>query len=252
MWKSLLFVGLLIPAVWAGDARLVKVTTTDDLGITAAYYPVVSNSAPAVLLVHGLGKSRDEWAKIAPVLQRNGIACLAVDLRGHGDSQRRLTADGPQLIDYRSFGAKDFQDMLLDLNAAFDWLSEQPGLDRHRIGIVGAGFGANLALRYAAFNEEINAILVFSPTLRSQEIRTDTIITKLGKRPLRIVVASGDRNSFESSKQLLKLRKDAGQSFEENELTATTGSLHGTQLVTGVKELSNVVFGWLLQALQSR
>ncbi|MCG3148372.1 MAG: hypothetical protein PCFJNLEI_01815 [Verrucomicrobiae bacterium] len=233
----------------AGGVRVIRVTTTDDLAISATYYPVEMPAAPAVLLVHALGKNRDEWAAIAPVLQRNGIAALALDLRGHGDSTRRLTADGPQLVDYRSFRAKDYHDMLLDINAAFEWLSEQPGIATEQIGVVGAKLGANLALRYAAINEDIAAILIFSPTLNSQDIRTDKIITKIGKRPLRIAVASGDANSFLAAKQLLKLRKDAGQAVTESEITVSTGTLQGTELITGVAGLSEAVFSWLQRAL---
>ncbi|MEI6082858.1 MAG: alpha/beta fold hydrolase [Verrucomicrobiota bacterium] len=237
-------------AVNAGTARSINVTATDDLGIAATYYPVESNNAPAVVLLHSLGKNRDEWSGIAPALQRNGIAALAIDLRGHGESKRRLTADGPQLVDYHSFKPQDYQDMLMDINAAFDWLAEQPGINKQRIGIVGANLGANLALRYSAFNEDIAAILVFSPGLIIQDVRTDTIITKIGKRPLHIAVASEDRGSLLSSKRLLELRKKAGQAVEENELTVCTGNLQGTAIVTGTKGMPVVVFGWLDRALQ--
>jgi len=234
----------------AGTARPVRLTTTDDLGIAGTYYPVESNNAPAVILLHALGKNREEWAGIAPALQRNGIAAVAIDLRGHGESTRRLTADGALLVDYRSFKPKDFQDMLMDINAAFDWLAEQPGIDKTRIGIVGAGLGANLALRYSAFNEDVAALLALSPGLAIQEIRADTIMTKIGKRPLRIAVASGDTYGFTSAKRLLQLRKDFGQAVEENELTVCTGELQGTAIITGTKGMPEVVFGWLYRVLQ--
>lgn len=239
-------------AVWpvqAGTTRLIQLTTSDDLGIGATYYPIESNNAPAVIVLHAFGKNRDEWAGIAPALQRNGIAVLALDLRGHGTSTRRLTADGAQSIDYHSFHPKDFQDMLLDINAAFDWLAEQPGLDKHRIGVVGANLGANLSLQYAAINDEIAAVLVFSPRLNIHEVRTDTIITKVGKRPLRLVVASEDEPSLLAAKRLLELRKQAGQARETTELTVCTGNLQGTEIVTGTKDMPAVVFGWLQRML---
>jgi dienelactone hydrolase len=237
-------------SVNAGTTRHIQFTATDDLGIAATYYPVESNNVPAVILLHALGKSRDEWAGIAPALQRNGIAALAIDLRGHGTSTRRLTAEGAQPVDFHSFQRKDFQDMLLDINAAFDWLTEQPGIDKLRIGVVGASLGANLALRYAAFNEDVAAILVFSPGLVLQEIRTDTIITKIGKRPIRIAVASEDESSFPAAKKLLELRRQAAQALEENELTVCTGNLQGTAIITGTKDMPIVVFSWLQRVLR--
>jgi dienelactone hydrolase len=234
----------------AGVVRNFRVTTTDDIGITGTYYPVDPSPAPAVILVHGLAKSREDWEGIAPVLQRNGIAAVTFDLRGHGGSTRRLTADGPQLVDYRNFRPRDFHDMLLDLNAVYDWLADQPGIDRHRIGILGANLGANLALRYAAVNEDIAAVLLFSPALKPQDVKPDNSILKLGPRPLRIVVARGDADSFQATKKLLQLRKDAGQAVEASEITASTGSLQGSDLIRGVEGLPEVVFGWLQRALR--
>jgi len=224
---------------------------SDDLSLVATYYPVETNAGPAVILLHSYGKKRDEWNDIAPLLQRNGIAALAIDLRGHGESTRRLTADGPQLVDVHNFQPRDFQDMLLDINIAFDWLVQQPGIDKHHIAIVGSDLGANLALRYGAFNEDIVAFVLVSPSIINHNVRADDVIGKIGKRPLRIVIARDDAFVFESTNHLLELRKQAGQSLGDDELIVTTGYLHGTPLLTGVKGLTAQVFGWLQQILQS-
>ena len=76
----------------AEPPRVVRLTTADDVGVLADFYTATTNPAPAVLLLHSLGKSRDEWDGIPPLLQRVGFAVLAIDLRGHGESTRRLTA----------------------------------------------------------------------------------------------------------------------------------------------------------------
>src|SRR2546427_6730510 len=111
---------------FAEPPRVVRLTTADDVGVFADFYAATTNPAPAVLLLHSLGKARDEWAGFAPLLQRVGFAVLAIDLRGHGESSRRLTADGPHLVDFNTFAPRDFAAMLLDVNAAFDWLASQP------------------------------------------------------------------------------------------------------------------------------
>src|SRR5512137_616212 len=112
-------------ALAAENSRLVRLTAHDDLGLVGAYFPVETTNAPAVLLLHSFGKDRTEWDAIAPMLQRNGLAVLALDLRGHGESSRRLTADGPELVDYHKLRPDDYRDMLLDINKAFDWLAAQ-------------------------------------------------------------------------------------------------------------------------------
>jgi len=229
--------------------RVVRLTTADDVGIYAAFYPPQTNPAPAVLLLHSLGKSRDEWALLAPLLQQVGFAVLAIDFRGHGESTRRVTARGLQSVDFNSFTSRDYAALLLDVNVAFDWLADQPGVDARRIGIAGSSLGANLALRYAVVNDEIAALLLLSPGLVYHEIRTDDVIGKTGSRPLRIVVSRDDPFAFESAKRLVELRNAGGPSTRSNELTVCTGFLHGAAMLTGVKDLTGVVVAWLRQAL---
>ena len=240
---------VLIGQAGAENARPVRLMTRDDLELAAVYYPVATNSAAAVLLLHGYGKSNEEWGPVAPLFQMNDIAVLAIDLRGHGDSTRRLTANGIKTVDYRNFSPQDFTDMLLDVNQAYDWLASQPGIDKHRIAVIGSSIGANLALRYAAFNDEVTGLVLLSPGLFYQNLRTDDVITRFGKRPLCIVVGLDDSFAFESSRNLIELRQRAGQAVVSNELITCSGNLHGVELLTGVKELSGVVFGWLENVL---
>ena len=222
----------------------------DDLELAATYYAVTNKPAPAVLLIHSLGKNREEWLLVPALFQMNGVAVLALDLRGHGESTRRLSATGIETVDYHNFQLQQYRDMLLDINLAYDWLAKQPGIDKQRIALVGSTFGANLALRYAAFNDEVAALLLLSPGFSYQGMRTDDVIVGLHKRPLRIVVSRDDAYAFESAKRMLDLRRLAGQAAESNELIACTGDLQGAAMLTGVKELSGVVFSWLDEVLQ--
>ena len=90
----LLGASLALPAR-AQTARAIRLTTADGIGIIGTYYPAQTDIAPAVLLLHGLGQTRTDWTAFARLLQQNGIAALAIDLRGHGESTRRVTAAGP-------------------------------------------------------------------------------------------------------------------------------------------------------------
>ena len=234
----------------ADTVRTIRLMTREDLELSAAYYPAVStNTAAAVLLLHSLGQTKSEWDTVPVLFQRNGIAVLTFDLRGHGESNRRLTANGVETVDYRKFGPQDYKDMLLDINQAYDWLASQPGIDKHRIAIIGSSLGSNLALRYAAYNDEVAALILLSPTLFFQGLRTDDVITGFGKRPLRIAVSRDDALAYESAKYLIELRQRAGQAVESNELVTCSGQLRGAAMLTGVKELSGVVFSWLEQVL---
>ena len=229
--------------------RTIRLTTMDDVGIVGTFYQVQGDSVPAVLLLPGYTKTRDEWAAFASYLQRNGIAALTIDLRGQGDSTRQVTAQGVQALNQQQFTTRDFQNMQLDVEAAASWLEDQPGIKKDRIAIAGASVGANVALRYAAVNEDIAAILLLSPGINYKGLRTDDVVTSLGSRPLRIVVSRYDSFAFESSKRLVEIRKDAGQVADEKELTVCSGNFHGAEMLTGVKKLPEILLAWFQQVL---
>ena len=58
-----------------------------------------------VILAHGGGQTRRAWKKISTLLAGHGFRAIAIDLRGHGDS------------DWASDGAYDIADFASDLLA---------------------------------------------------------------------------------------------------------------------------------------
>jgi pimeloyl-ACP methyl ester carboxylesterase len=88
-------------------------------------------SGTPVLLLHGLASNARIWERTAPALALGGLAPLALDLRGHGLSDR--PSDG-----------YDWATVTEDLRQA----SRTLGLDRPLV--VGHSWGAGLALHLAA------------------------------------------------------------------------------------------------------
>jgi dienelactone hydrolase len=235
-----------VPSFASADThRTVHLHTTDDVSIIGTYYPVRQTPAPAVLLIHSVGRERSTWDVFARLLQQNGLGALAIDLRGHGESIRKLTANGAVTLDLRNFTGRDYQDMLLDVEAAVDWLQAQPETDRKHIALVGESLGANIALRYAAINEDLAALVAFSPGINYHGVRTDDVVSKLGSIPVRIFVSQDDPFAFESCKRLVEIQKEAGVAVATNELTICTGNLHGSDMLLGVRNLPQIVLAWL-------
>ncbi|MCX4242961.1 alpha/beta hydrolase family protein [Paraliomyxa miuraensis] len=87
--------------------------------------PRGSSDAAGAVLVHGSGPAtRDEFSSLARLLARRGIAAVAYDKRGAGESTGE-THGGP----YRDY-AQDAAAMLRHLQAV-------PGVDPTRVGLVG-------------------------------------------------------------------------------------------------------------------
>lgn len=103
--------------------------------------PDGATSAPAVLMLHGFGSSRDEvgglYAREAAALAKEGIASLRIDFRGFGKS------DGDT-------GATTIDGQLEDAKAGAAFLAKQPGVDPKRLGILGFSLGGGVATLTAA------------------------------------------------------------------------------------------------------
>jgi pimeloyl-ACP methyl ester carboxylesterase len=94
-----------------------------------------------VVLLHGLASNARIWDGVAARLHATGLRVVAIDLRGHGESEQ------PD-------GGYDFATVCRDLDAALPALGvEQPVL-------VGHSWGANVALQYAAERPGAVAALV--------------------------------------------------------------------------------------------
>lgn len=97
-----------------------------DVRLRATRWP---GAGPPVLLLHGLASSRRFWDLVVPGLA--GLPVIALDQRGHGDSERPA---GPY------DGATVSADALLALDA----------LGLSRVVVAGHSWGASVALRLAA------------------------------------------------------------------------------------------------------
>jgi pimeloyl-ACP methyl ester carboxylesterase len=112
--------------VRAGDA----VTTLDlpgHAGLRLRADAWGREGAPPVLLLHGGGQTRHAWGGTARVLAEDGWGAIAVDLRGHGES------------DWAPDGDYDFESFAADVTAMAGALTTPPVL-------VGASLGGIASL----------------------------------------------------------------------------------------------------------
>jgi pimeloyl-ACP methyl ester carboxylesterase len=130
-----------------------------------------AGDGPALVLVHGITESRRAWDPILPALTERWHV-VAVDLRGHGESERRAPYDMETL-------ASDVHSLVADLGL------EAPLLVGHSLGgvVVSAYGGARYPARgivnvdqpiaLGAFKEALEPL---SPMLRGSREEFDTAI----------------------------------------------------------------------------
>jgi predicted acyl esterase len=146
---ALFVIGLALPATAAAFSKTDQpIQMSDGVKLATTYY--VPDGAPpvggwpAVMLLHGIGGSRNSGSPLGMSL--NGIAetqlvpqgyvVLTFDARGHGQSEGLVSIDGPREIQ--------------DVRELFNWLATRPGIPVHRIGAFGYSYGGGAILRATA------------------------------------------------------------------------------------------------------
>jgi len=153
-FPAVMAVGAILPTrANAGDPPAefteVTLTTRDDVHL-AAWYAEPSNGG-VIILLHGAGSGRQNVRDHATMLHHHGFGVLALNLRGHGDSDgqtNRLGWNGT-----------------LDVGAAVDFLTARDEVER--IGGLGLSMGGEVLLGAASEYPMIQAIVAEGATYRS-------------------------------------------------------------------------------------
>jgi dienelactone hydrolase len=217
------------PLIVDSAPKPVDLQTDDDVAIKATYYPPANPQAksPAILLVHMLDSNKEAWQGFATAAQELGYAVMAIDLRGHGQSE------GSQLYDL----------MDNDVDAALVWLMSRPEITADRIGIAGASIGANLALRGGSRHEQIKAVVMLSPGLDYQGVTALDALARYGRRAVLIVAAERDAYAADSARTLNT------QALGQHQLQIYPGSDHGTNIFQAQAGLQPMMLAWFASTL---
>lgn len=219
--------------VTAGAASdRVSFRTEDGVQIAATWYEPSSRSAPAVILVHMLHRSRRDWDGVASRLASEGIGALAIDLRGHGDS-------GDSAAEGESPG---YSSMVRDVAAARRFVATRV---QGRVGIAGASIGANLAVLEAVDDPTVASLALLSPSLDYRGLRIEAAMRKYGSRPAYIVAGDDDPYAGRSMKDLQKAT--AGGGIRETLLLSQAG--HGTTMLGRNADLARLLVDWFRRTL---
>lgn len=118
---------------------------------------------PAVILVHQFRSDRKGWAPLVEKLNARGVATLALDLRGHGQSiLQGGTPVSTTATDMTASETVGFNQIPSDLALVAVWLRKQKGIDGRHLGLAGSSEGAFAAL-LASDKIKPTAMVALSP-----------------------------------------------------------------------------------------
>jgi len=153
---ALLAVGLASPAsaeqVEALTIQGGPVSSSDSapVELDADIYLPAGTPAPAIVLAHGFGGSKESVVTEARYLAERGFVVLAYTARGFGESTGSISMNAP-----------DFE--VADASAVIDYLATQESVVQDssgdpRVGFAGGSYGGALSLLIAGYDERVDAI----------------------------------------------------------------------------------------------
>ena len=216
----------------------VEFAAQDGVKIVGDYYPpigeiqVMNGASRGVILLHMMPSHRKSWVALAEKLRQTGLPVLAIDLRGHGESQ-----GGPE--GYKSFSDSEHQNSRLDVIAAALFLRSKRVDEFH---LVGASIGANLALQYLAEHPNARSAILLSPGLDYRGVKTGEAIQKiLTGRGVYLVASDDDQYSRDTVNELAsRITLD-----EKHRLKILESGGHGTTIFENHPEFMDELVEWL-------
>ena len=237
-----------------------RLRSCDGTPLAASYYPSrLGNSAPVIILIHEMGRSRKDFEDpvqelkgqgLAVHLQGLGFAVFSMDLRWQGQNPRRvLTADErPKLLE--------------DLQAGYFFLVDRHNrgdLNLEKLGIIALGDGANLATAWATQPgaaitiegkpSDVSALALISPNPEGfGQILGHGLIALAPRVPLLLI--AGERDS--ASKDAVQSVRQAVQRVRLSKIELFPSALHGYKLLRLEPKITSALFRFLETTLKNR
>ena len=222
--------------------RDVALTAPDGTPLKATYYASVQ-PGPAVLLLHMCNTTRKSWEPLGPQLAAAGIHALAVDYRGFGESggDRNDTLapqDAQRVINEKWPG---------DIDAAYDFLLAQPGVDKTRVGVAGGSCGVNQAVRVARRHPEVRSLVLLAGALDLEGL---AFIGEKSWLPIFAAAAADDQYDDDAPGLMRWILAMSGN--PRNKFSGFRDGKHGTEIFGPHPELPKQIVAWYADTLIKR
>jgi uncharacterized protein len=136
--------------------------------------PAAASPSPAIILAHGLLSTHEEFGDYPIKFAQRGYLVLAIDFRGHGQS------DGLR-------GLISEERMVEDLRHAVDWVITLPNVEAKRIALFGHSLGGGGVICATARDSRVRAVVAGATVgclrdeLRASEVATYRIVAAINR-----------------------------------------------------------------------
>ena len=238
--------------------RAVNIPSSDGTVLKATFCPA-ANPGPGVALFHQSNRTRGSWADVAGRLAAAGIHALIVDMRGHGETG----GAHDNWTDPDKDHAKQTQSA--DLDAIFQFLTAQPGVQGGVIGVAGAGVeGVDNAVQLARLHPAaVRSLVMVSGETFQEGLQ---FLKDAAQLPELFIVADADEypptveamellyvSASSPSKKLVHYvapQEAPWRWYEPVDVgKVPPAGAHGTDLFAGKPELPGLIVDWFVRTL---
>jgi dienelactone hydrolase len=207
----------------------------------AALFGKTEPKAPIVILLHMYQHDSSSYDPLIPFLHEAGFACLAIDLRGHGDSVGPKALHLAEKVDRKDKNL--FAKMDRDVTAAFSWIVQQKEVDPTRVGLIGASVGCSVALDYARNDASVDAVICMTPGTDYLGIDSVKHVKEYGRRDLLLLAGEDEQKA---AKELGKIVPAAKLKIFDN--PSPPQAIHGTRMFGKVPGVEKLIVDFLKNA----
>jgi hypothetical protein len=235
-----------------------RLRSFDGAPLAATYYPSkLGSSAPVVMLVHEMGRSRKDFEDavlelkgqgLAEHLQGLGYAVFSMDLRGQGQNPRGQRHDTQQLVE--------------DLQAGYFFLVDRHNrgdLNLAKLGVIALGDGANLVAAWAfqpgaavtteGRPSDLSALVLISPKPEGFGYVLGHVLASLAPR-VPLLLLAGERDN--PSRDAVQSVRQVVQRTRLNKVELFPSSLHGYKFLRLEPKITSALFQFLDISLKNR
>lgn len=211
-----LLLSVLAPA--CGEPRPVQVAVGSEV-LTGLYWEPPRRLAPAVLVLPTPGRGQEKWVPLAIRFRQEGYGVLALELPEPGRT--------------------NYDQLLAEVRAGFEFLRAQKKVDAARIGLMGAEGGAEAALRFAAAEPLARLVVLVSPGSGNGGVGLEPTVRDYGARPLLLIVSEENLGSAEAARRL------AAAAQGETVVKLYSASLQGAERLAVPQPVTEDLLGFL-------
>lgn len=215
-----------------GQSRDIDLRGADGTVLKATYFPA-AKPGPGIVLLHMCNSDRKAWANLGEQLATRGLHTVTMDYRGFGESGGKRYNEVPfaeqQKIVQQTWPG--------DIDAAFNYLLAQTGVDRTRIGAAGASCGVNNAIQFALRHPEVKTLVLLAGSITTPS--GGDYLAQSSWMPIFASAAYDDGNAVATMRWVLGFSSNPSNLLRDYK----TGG-HGTDMFRVHEDLESAIASW--------